>query len=297
MVIEALSEYGQLMYYLGRYDEAYRVLLDGTERANRILGPEHDKTITLREALAISLSLSGRYSEALARHDTALAIKREEGAGASLLASIMRSGRVLLEMGRLQEAGARFDEGLAMTEPTSVYRILALRGSAQVAQRQGRYAEAERMLNEGLAIATERLRPTHRYTLGTQRAMACLMIETGRYADAATLLEGVLAAERTKFREPHPEIGHTLHHLGAAYLGLADYGRADGTLRLALANYAALPSTHWQVGDATSLLGASLLAQGQDPVARQLLEDGQRIVRNHVGPDTWQARRVQARLQ
>jgi serine/threonine-protein kinase len=297
MVIEAQSEWGQLLYYLGRYDEAYRVLLDGTESANRILGPEHDKTVTLREALAISLTLAGRYDEALARHDTALAIKREQGEGASLLASIMRSGRVLLEIGRLSEAEDRFAEGLAMTEPTSVYRVLALRGSAQVAQRQGRYAEAERMFDEALAIAADGLRPTHRYTLGTQRSLACLLIETGRYSEAAGILEQILAAERTKFREPHPDIGLTLHHLGAAYLGLGDYGRADGTLRLAIANYAALPSTHWQVGDVTSLLGAALLAQGQEPAARQLLEDGHRIVRNHVGPETWQARRAEERLR
>jgi serine/threonine-protein kinase len=294
-VIEAQKEWGQLLYYLGRYGEAERVLADALERASRTLGPDHDNTVTLREALAITLTLTGRYGAAMARHDSALVIKRAKGPGMSLLATETRYGQALLESGRLDEANARFAAALEMTSANSVYRIIALRGTAMAAQRQRRYEDAARQFEEALAIAAERLRPSHRYTLATQRAYACLLIETGRYDEAASLLEQVLAHERRKFREPHPDIGYTLHYLGEAYLLQGNPFAAETTLRLALRNYAELPASHWQVGDATSLLGSALRAQGQSS-ANVLLEDGLRIVRGHVGLGTWQARRAEGRL-
>jgi serine/threonine-protein kinase len=296
MVIEAMKEWGQLLYYLGRYGAADRVLRDALARADRVLGPEHDHTITIREALAITLTLAGRYEEALAIHDSSRIVKQAHSSETSLLATILRSGRPLLELGRLREADARFREGLSMTGPTSVYRVIALRGAAQVAHRQGRYDESERLFQQALAIAAERLRPNHRYTLATEQAFAGLLIDLGRHAEAVAILEKVVADRRAKFREPHPEIGHSLHYLGQAYLGLNDAPTAEQRLQAALRNYQELPPHHWWVGDATSLLGAAAQAQGRQAEARPLLEDGLRIVRGHVGSGVWQERRAVSRL-
>ena len=114
--------------------------------------------------------------------------------------------------------------------------------------------------------------------------------------EATGLLEQVLSHERRKFREPHPDLGRTLHHLGEAHLAQGNPFAAETTLRHALINYAELPDSHWQVGDATSLLGAALRAQGRSAEAQVLLEEGLHTVRGHVGLGTWQTRRAEERL-
>jgi tetratricopeptide (TPR) repeat protein len=262
-VIEAMAQWGLLLWRLGRYGEAEPILRAGLERANGKLGPQHLTSTTLREALAT----------------------------------------IELEMGRYAEASARFvDSALAMSQRLSglesIYGMLAQQRMAGVALRRGRLGEAERLLDAAQAVAVERLRENHRYTLQVRSDQAAVLLRRGRAEEAVALLLGVLAAERAKLAEPHPRIGYTLQCLGEAYLALGLAERADAVLREAERNLAELPAGHWRHGEVLSLRGAALRAQGRsgEPETQWLLDEGLRVITAHLGADAPEARRAAARL-
>jgi len=301
-VLEAFIQFGNATGRLGRFAEAERMLRDVLDRANRTLGHDHHTTVSLRLVRAGVLTALGRYAEANAAYDTALAVKRSHADGntADLLFTTLQSAEPLIESGRTRAAEERYGEALALTERggggRGVGSLLVLRGLARVAWRRGSIERAAQMLDEALEIATEQLREDHRYTLDVQRDRAAVLLERGAPREAATLLEAVLEGERHSRASPHPRIGRTLTLLGEADLAVGDAARAEQRLRDAMGQLEALPATHWWYGEARSLLGASLRAQGRPDEARALLEEGAATIRAHLGPTARETRRADARL-
>ena len=84
---------------------------------------------------------------------------------------------------------------------------------------------------------------------------------------------------------PHKNMANTLHVLGRAHLAAGDAATAESTLRASLQNMNELPETHWQIGEVKSLLGAALIARDRRSEGLALLEEGRRIVAEHLGPD------------
>jgi tetratricopeptide (TPR) repeat protein len=298
-VIEGLAQWGMLLQALGRYDEAQETLEDAVTRANRKLGHEHELATTARAALARVDVDRGRYATASARLDTVLAAKRgRHPAGhPSITSTLLQSADPHLEAGRLGEARAFLDEAAQVHQNRGVYGMLGLHRMADIALDQGRLETAETQLGEALAIAAERLRENHRYTLSLQRSQASLLIAEGRPSEAVSLLQGVLGDERAKLPEPHLKIGRTLRILGEAYLALGMAARAEVALREASSNLQALPASHWRRGEVMVLLGLALQTVGESPEeARWLQNEGLRLIRAHVGADAPQARRAAALL-
>ncbi len=80
------------------------------------------------------------------------------------------------------------------------------------------------------------------------------------------------------------------------YLSRGQYERAEATLRRALANFNELPKLHWRIGEARSLLGASLRKLGQEMEGDELLREGHAIVSAHLGENAFETRRAEDRL-
>jgi serine/threonine protein kinase len=297
-VIEAKSEWGVLLRDLGRYREAERVLGEGLESANRTLGFDHAEAGTIRERYTTALTLLGRYAESIARMDTALAVKRArtDGNPAYLLAALLRAGEPLLQSGRLDEAEARFEEALSLAGERGVYTVVCLEALGRIELARGRHDQAERLFDEALALAGERLPEGHRYTLSVQRSKARLLVRRGRTDEAVELLLGVLRSQLATWREPHANLGRTLLWLGEAYLVAGQAAQAEAVLRRASTNFGEIPTAHWLSGEAKSLLGAALMAQGRRREAEPLLTEGVRIIRAHIGPSAPQTRRAEVRV-
>jgi serine/threonine-protein kinase len=261
-VIASMSELGRLLNGLGRYGEAEDLFVDGLDRAVRTLGPEHPSAVTLRVGLSLTLYRTGRYARAVALHDTILAIKRAsyEPGHTEIVAELIRGGRPLVSLRRLDEADRRYSEALSIiderSESRGLYGMQALQGKANVARLSGEPAAAEAQYLEALALAEERLREDHRYLLGLRRDWATFLTQQGRHGEAVEILEGVLATERAKLPAPHADIGLTLHRLGQAYLAAGDNPAAEAALQESLDNLGALPASHWRVREVRQLLEA-----------------------------------------
>ncbi len=301
-VLEADIQLGNVTGRLGRFAEAERLTRDALDRANRSLGYDHHTAVSLRLVRAGVLTAVGRYAEANAAYDTALAVKRSQGDGntANLVFTILQSAEPLIESGRTRAAEERFGQALALTERAGGERgvgsLLTLRGLARVAWRRGSIERAAQLLDEALEIAKEQLRDDHRYTLDVQRDRAAVLLERGAAREAATVLEAVLEGERHARPSPHPRIGRTLTLLGEAQLAAGDAARAERLLQDALDELGPLPATHWWRGEARSLLGAALRAQDRQDEGSALLEEGAATIRAHLGPNTRETRRAEARL-
>ncbi len=302
-VIEAISQWGIELHELGRYTEAERVLRDGLRRADNALGYKHPLASTMREELASIMTATGRYQEAITRFDTSLAAKRERLGDdhPQIVFALMRSAQPLIASGRYSAAEARINESLAMGERLSpgslaVSDLLALHGLARIEIQRRKYATADSLLEEALAIADEQLRPNHRYRLALERDRAVVLLEWGRVPEAVRLLERVLQNERVVRPEPHPRIGTTLQLLGEAYLYAGEPERTEEILRTAEDNLHELPGWHWQIGTVKSLRGAALLELGRADDARQLLEEGHAVIRSHLGSGARAAQKAAQRL-
>ena len=297
-VIEALGEWGVSLRDVGRYDEAESVLRDAVERANRSLGVDHLMTLTMRERWGTVLYHLGRYEEAAATVDSSIAVKRErlEPGDANYIMALSRAGDPYWMAGQLDLADTRYQAALEGAGRNGIYSILVLDGLANIALARGDAGSAEGLFEESLRLAAEKLRPGHRYTQTVRVDHAHLRLAQGRGAEMVDVLENVLEIRSEVFREPHPAIGRALHPLGAAYLAAGDAAQAERVLLRALESYNAIPDTHWRVGDVSSLLGATLIAQNRRADGMRLLREGHATVVAHVGPGSWQARATAERL-
>ena len=255
-------------------------------------------TLTMRVRWGTALYHLGRYDEAAATVDSSIAVKRErlEPNDANYIMALSRAADPYWMDSRLDLAEARYQDALVGAGRDGTYSILVLDGLANIALARADHALAERLFEESLAVAAERLRPGHRYTQTVRVDRAHLRIAQGRGAEMIDTLENVLEIRGEVFREPHPAIGRALHPLGAAYLAAGEPARAESVLLRALESYAEIPETHWRVGDVSSLLGAALLAQGRRTDGIRLQREGHATVVAHVGADSWQARATAARL-
>ncbi len=297
-VIEAMSEWGVALRETGRYREAQAVLADALQRANEALGPDHSTTLTVRERLGTVLFHQGRYAEAAAAADSSVTVKRMRlgPENPNFIMALMRAADPRWLAGRLEEAEALYEEALRGAGRTSVYAIMALDGLANVAVARGDDEEADHLFEEALGLAEGILRPGHRYMQAVRVDRAQLLLRQGRSSEAVADLEAVLSARRELFEEPHPAVGRALHPLGEALLASDDAAGAERELRQALESYAELAEPHWRVGDASSLLGAAIMAQGRRGEGMRLLRDGHDEVVAHLGADSPQASRTAARL-
>lgn len=295
--IEADKEWASLLYTLGRYAEAGLVARDGLERAVRVLGSDHPHAGTLREILALVLTETGRYGEAIAHYDTILADKRGRYGDrhAEVTAALQRSAEPLLLAGRTDEARARWLDVLQRAggeSATGAYAARALDGLGRAAQDEGRPEKALALLVRAESTAAEALRPGHRWVAGIRRDRAAVLVDLGRAGEAIPLAETALRADLARYGEPHSVVGADLGVLGRAQVAAGRPRQGEGTLRRALSNLAELPSPHWQIGELRTALGETLRERGREAAGRRLKEEGLSEIRAHVGTSSPRARRL-----
>jgi serine/threonine protein kinase len=301
--LEAASEYAIVLENLGRYEEAASLQESSLAVSRRVLGEAHPRTSSLHASLSWTLTRLGQYESALEHSAAAISLRRQQYGGdhPQIEYDLMNSADAVIALGRLDDAEARLGQAESMARRMSdtpgVFTMLILRRRADVALDRDRPEEADSLLRLATAIGNEALRPDHRYNLATHRTLARLRIRQGRPADAIALLESVGTAEDVNLPSPHPLRAATLRLLGEAQLLSGDPALAEATLRASLDELAGLPPTHWLAGETQSLIGAAVRAQGREEEAVRLLNDGLRIIRDHVGANTPATRRAEARTR
>jgi CHAT domain-containing protein/Flp pilus assembly protein TadD len=136
---------------------------------------------------------------------------------------------------RLALADAERFAGMPTADRAALRRAREANETGMRLHREGRYAEAERLYREALAVRKATLGDRHTEYAQSLNNLAMLYRYTGRYAEAEPLLRETLAAYRAAVGDRHPVYAIALDNLGLLYRAAGRYGEAEPLQREALA--------------------------------------------------------------
>lgn len=148
--------------------------------------------------------------------------------------------------------------------------FLALLGD--VAERQGRYEEAQRLLEEALVMKRQVYPAVHRSIAITLHRLGVVVYVQEKYAEAKRLLEEALVMQRQLYPAIHPEIAFSLHFLGDLVARIQKGGlAAQRMLEEALAMKRQLyPTNHPYIAVTLYSLGHLAYARGRYAEAQRM---------------------------
>jgi tetratricopeptide (TPR) repeat protein len=206
-----------------------------TADQERVTGPDHPSTLTLRNNLAVAYRLAGRTNEAIVLHEHTLA-RREQTLGPDHLDTLQSRNNLGLAY---QDAG-RTDEAIVLHEHTLARReqtlgpdhldTLQSRNNLAIAyQDAGRTDEAIALHEHTLAGRERILGPDHPNTLTSRNNLAVAYQDAGRTDEAIVLHEHTLARREQTLGPDHPDTLTSRNNLAVAYRAA---GRTDEVIAL-----------------------------------------------------------------
>ncbi|MBD2429177.1 tetratricopeptide repeat protein [Phormidium sp. FACHB-1136] len=162
----------------------------------------------------------------------------------------------------------------------------ATRLNAQSAElyRDGRYGEAEPLLQESLAIRREQLGDSHPDVAQSLNNLAELYRSQGRYKEAETLFQQALAIRREQLSDSHPDVAQSLNNLAGLYRSQGRYREAEPFLREALMILREqFGDSHPDVAQSLNNLAVLHQEQGRYGEAETLLQQALAIRREQLG--------------
>ncbi|KZP04056.1 hypothetical protein FIBSPDRAFT_844391 [Athelia psychrophila] len=166
---------------------------------SRHAGKPTPEFLSMNANVAWYFFLRGRYSEAEALYQTALAGQEEQ---------------------------------LGAEHPSTLHTADAV---ASLYRDQGRYTEAETLYQRALEGYEQRLGPDHPNVLNTVNNLAGLYEEQGKYKEAETLYQRALAGHEQQLGGDHPHTLATVNNLGWLYMQWGEYEIAETLCQRALA--------------------------------------------------------------
>ena len=209
--------------------ELYEQVLAERER---VLGPDHPDTLTIRNNLAGAYKSAGRLAEAVELFERVLADRvRVLGSDhPDTLAARNNLAGAYYSVGRFGEAIELFERVLAERErvlgsdhPDTLTTRNNLAGAYYFA---GRFGEAIELLGRVLAERERVLGPDHPDTLTTRNNLAFAYHSAGRFDEAIELYERVLAEQERVLGPDHPDTLTVRNNLAFAYHSAGRFGEA-----------------------------------------------------------------------
>jgi len=236
----------------------------------------------VRESVAlVSMGKASHYAhdfeQALAYYGQALEVAEAADAKLAMVGAHYNIGVIHAVRGQLDLAKERLAQSLTMSQSVGdvVHHALSLYLAGLLKNWRGEYAEALRLLSEGLRIASERNLP--------EPLLRCLLVKglaltgTGDYDEARLALEEGLAFSEKVGDEIW---GHRiLNSLGWLYGECGDLGRAID-LNQKAADAARGRGDPETIANSELNLGDAFLEQGDIGLAKEFLEGVLRIVRD-----------------
>ncbi len=185
-------------------------------------------------------------------------------------------GDVYRDLGLWQDANQLMQRAVELRRklyPEGDPRLaVALNDLASVYYYRERYADAEVLLRESLALR-RRLGAEPAQVARALNNLASVLKPQGRLTEAGQLYEEALAIRESALGATDPAVALSLYSLGALRFEEGDLEAAEPLLRRALAVYqAAHGERHTRVASVLSTLGRVLHARGAPAAARPLLE-------------------------
>ena len=151
---------------------------------------------------------------------------------------------------------------------------------------RGKYAEAEQLLRDAIAISRDIFPDDfeqHRAAAYDWDSLADLYRATSDFDQARELCGKSLAIRQACYsNDDHPEIGSALFLQGRIELEFGDPVAAEPLLTDALAILAKLPEGHWRTALCESVLGECLTGLARYAAAEELLVHGFEVLRQRA---------------
>jgi CHAT domain-containing protein/tetratricopeptide (TPR) repeat protein len=272
--------------------EAEPIYLQVIAIRTKLLGAHHEDVLSTTVALANLYRATGRpqIGEPLLKKAIA---QRERAMGrnhVSLVGALMELGQIEGSLQHYREAEADIHRALALgkrgkQEPTRIALILVAMADLELNQR--RFAEAERILNEALAIQEEA-------GLTNSPGAAVILLQLAkvyklaeRHEDAGLLAERVLPIIEKAFGSDHPQVAAQLEISADWHESHGRYDEGDARRKRALAIYErAYGRDSIDFAKSLTELGRVYGSQGRNQEALALSQRALEIAEKAFGPDS-----------
>ena len=245
--------------------------------------------VRVKLARAASLDAAGRYKEALAAGEEALAEARAAAMPSLVADALVRVATIQADLGDLGSAEASLGEALAAagearaprTALTAMIRMVALVGSGQT-----RFAEAK-VWGQAARTQLGLLGGDDRLAAASLDANLALVLDAeGKFGEAVTLHERAIAGFAAALGEDHPQVAVGVECLAKSRGSLGEHQEAATLLRRALAiREVALGPDHPLVAESLGDLADEVRSLRDFDEALPLLERSLRIQEAALGPD------------
>ena len=227
-------------YDLGLYHRAQSLNERAWEIRQRVLGPRHPETLSVKERVAMEMySFEGRYAEAERMLRETLKAQRE------VVGSEHRDTlESMVDLGTVLDAEAKYPEALALKQsaldverrnlgPEDRDTVDTMVGVADTLTLMARYGEAEIIQRKVLDAQRRILGPEHPDTLNTMSDLATVLNNERKYADAEKIHREVLDKERRLKGPEHPDTVWTMAALADDLQAQGRYAEAEKLARKA----------------------------------------------------------------
>jgi CHAT domain-containing protein/Tfp pilus assembly protein PilF len=274
-----------------RGEEALRLMEQTLREVEAAVGPAHDTTAEVSNALALFYYRLGRAADAPPLWQRAIAIWEKAGAGFEAkvalglenLAEMYRATGRAAEAEPLQRRALIIKEKILGPEHREVAETIAR--LAVIYIDLGRYPEGERLMERALDIDVKILGPTHPDVGILVGNLAVLDRLQGRYAQSETRSLRAKAILETVPGPAHPELVKQIRNLGDLALVRGRYAEAVSLHEQAIATLAqALGPEHPDVALPLNSLAGALVLQGKYAAAESNYRRALLILENSRGP-------------
>jgi CHAT domain-containing protein/Tfp pilus assembly protein PilF len=256
---------------------------------------EQDKA--LGEALtlyneAVGLIAQGKYAEAVAPAERALAIREKFlGENHVEVAEILNElGAIFFRRGDYAQAERFFQRALAISEKVLGEDHLEvarpLNNLAFIYQTRGDSQRAEPLLRRSLAILEKTPGSQHPDVAVTLTNLAGLYHMQGDYVRAESLYQRALAIREKSLPVQHPDVAKSLHNLAFLYQTKGDYVRAEPLYRRVMEiNEKVLGGNHPDAIISLNNLASVYQARGKYELAKELYQKALAVREKTLGLD------------
>ena len=239
LYVQSLTGLGDILRIRGRYGDAEPWLREAIALGEHSLGPEDEDVVTAVNSLAVLFKYSGRFDEAAALYERALAAAERAGAGDESLATLLHN------IGGLEHARGNYARAepparrsvelrerlLGPDHPSVAADLAAL---AAIVDGLGRHDEAEALYLRALDTFERVYGPDHYEIAVNLNNLAGVRQAQGRVADAEALYRRALSIKETLLGHDHPDVALTLNNLALLLDAMGQRAEAEARYQRAL---------------------------------------------------------------
>jgi len=280
------TKLGDIYTRLGAFDKAYPLFRAAAEMHRRSRAQERLAEVLMKSSIV--LGSMGRFDEALKAVDESLSLIRDRYGHSNPEAAepLRQRGRILIRLGRVQEASSSVELSLEVQRPSGDLADLAdnLTTLTEINYSLGRLNAAEDAVRESYALRLQAYRRDHPLVAQSLNNLGAVLWAQSRMDEAEACYLEALAIRRRVLHAKHPLVASSLNNLANLYNDTGRTHDADLALRDALdINRRNNGDRHPSVAFSLVNLAQAQVGTGSLKRAETYLLEAVEIYREHYG--------------